>query len=63
MSIKLADHPYFTRSKGSAESFPDQSLDKGKEVMGNNNEEISVIDIVVAQPIIEDQNELIMQLM
>uniref|UniRef100_M1DKG4 Uncharacterized protein n=1 Tax=Solanum tuberosum TaxID=4113 RepID=M1DKG4_SOLTU len=31
--------------------------------MGDNNEEIGLIDVVVAQPVIADQNELIMQLM
>ena len=31
--------------------------------MGDNNEEISLTDIVMSQPTIADQNELIMQLM
>ena len=31
--------------------------------MGDNNEEISLINVVVAQLAIADQNELIMQLM
>ena len=31
--------------------------------MGDNNEEVSLTDIVVAQPTVEKQNELIMQLM
>ena len=31
--------------------------------MGDNNEEINFTNVVVAQPTIEDQNELIMQLM
>ena len=31
--------------------------------MGDNNEEISLSDIMVAQLIIEDYNDLIMQLM
>jgi len=35
----------------------------GKVVMGDNNEEIGLTDVVVAQPVIADQNELIMQLM
>ena len=63
MSIKLADHPYFTRSKGPADSFPRQSSDKGKTVMGDFNEEVSLTDVVVAQPTIADQNEFILQLM
>lgn len=61
--IKRADHPYFTRSKGPTDSFPDQSSHKGKVEMGDNNEEISMTDIVLAQPAIVDQDELIMQLM
>ena len=31
--------------------------------MGNNNKEMSLTDVMVAQPTITDQNELIMQLM
>lgn len=31
--------------------------------MGDNNEEISLTNVVVAQPSIADQNELILQLM
>ena len=31
--------------------------------MGDNNDEISLTDVVVAQPTIADQNELILQLM
>ena len=31
--------------------------------MGDNNEEVSLTDVVVAQPTIAEQNELIMQLM
>ena len=54
MSIKLVDHPYFTRSKGLADSFPNQNSDKGKTVTGDNNEEVSLIDVVVAQPTIAD---------
>ena len=54
MSIKLVDHPYFTRSKGPADSFPNQNSDKGNTVTGDNNEEVSLIDVVVAQPTIAD---------
>ena len=46
---KLTDHPYFTRSKGPANSFPIQSSDRGKAVMGDNNEEVSLTDVLVAQ--------------
>ena len=60
--LKLADHPYFTRSKGHADSFPGQSSEKGKVVIGDSNEDISLTAVVVAQTTIEDQNELIMQL-
>ena len=49
---KLEDHPYFTRSKGHAYSFPRQSSEKGKAAMGDNNEEVSLTDVVVAQPTI-----------
>ena len=45
---KLTDHPYFTRSKVPADSFLRQSSDKGKTVMGNNNKEVSLTDVVVA---------------
>ena len=31
--------------------------------MGDNNEEISLTDVMVAQPALADQNELILQLM
>ena len=31
--------------------------------MGNNNEEVSLTDVLMAQPTIADQNELISQLM
>uniref|UniRef100_M1DCN6 Integrase core domain containing protein n=1 Tax=Solanum tuberosum TaxID=4113 RepID=M1DCN6_SOLTU len=51
------------RSKGPTDSFPNQSSQKGKSTMGNNVEDIGLTDVVVAQPIIVDQNELIMQLM
>uniref|UniRef100_M1DIF7 Uncharacterized protein n=1 Tax=Solanum tuberosum TaxID=4113 RepID=M1DIF7_SOLTU len=60
---KLANHPYFTRSKAPKDSFPHQSSHKGKTTIGNNDEEISLTDVIVAQAIIADQNELIMQLM
>ncbi|TMW92619.1 hypothetical protein EJD97_012787 [Solanum chilense] len=60
---KLVDHPYFTRSKGPADSFPRQSSDRGKAVMGDNNEEVSLTDVVVAQPTVAEQKEFIMQLM
>lgn len=63
VSIKLVDHPYITRSKGIADSFSGQSSYKGKAVMGDKNNEISLTDIVVFQPTIDDQNKLIMQLM
>uniref|UniRef100_M1DD01 Uncharacterized protein n=1 Tax=Solanum tuberosum TaxID=4113 RepID=M1DD01_SOLTU len=51
------------RSKGPTDSFPSQSSQKGKAAMGDNNEETSLIDIMVAQPALADQNELILQLM
>ena len=63
MLIRLVEHPYFTRSKAPKASFPDQSLQKGKTIMGDNNDEISLNDVVMAQPAATDQNELIMQLM
>ena len=44
--------------KGLQIPFPSQSLDMGKAVMGDNNEKISLTDVVVAQPTIVDQNEL-----
>lgn len=50
MSIKLVDHPRFTRSKGRANSFPGQSSDKGKTEMGDNKEKNSLTDVMVAQP-------------
>uniref|UniRef100_M1DMI1 Integrase core domain containing protein n=1 Tax=Solanum tuberosum TaxID=4113 RepID=M1DMI1_SOLTU len=60
---KLTKHPYFTKSKAPKDSFPDQNSQKGKAVMGDNNEEIDLTDVVVAQSTVADQNELIMQLM
>jgi len=47
---KLADHPYFTRSKCPEDSFPRQNSDREKAVMGDNNEEVIISDVVVAQP-------------
>lgn len=55
---KLVDHPYFIRSKGHTDSFPIQCSDKGKAMMGDNNEEINLTDIVVAPLTIIEQNEL-----
>ena len=60
MSIKLADHHYFTRSKGPADFFP---VPNANTDMGDNNEQISLTDVVVAQPTATEQNELIAQLM
>ena len=60
VSIKLADHPYFTRSKGPADSFPGPNANTE---MGDNNEQISLADVVVAQPTVAEQNDLIAQLM
>lgn len=57
---KITDHAYFTRSKGPTDSFPKQSSNRGKAVMGDNNEEVSLTDVVVAQPTIAEQDELIM---
>uniref|UniRef100_M1DIF4 Uncharacterized protein n=1 Tax=Solanum tuberosum TaxID=4113 RepID=M1DIF4_SOLTU len=51
------------KSKGPTDSFPSQSSQKGKAAMGDNNEETSLTDVVVAQPAFADQNELILQLM
>ena len=59
MSIKLADHPYFTRSKGPADSFPGPNTDRGITTMGDNNDEVSLTDVVVAHPTVAEQNELI----
>ena len=59
---KLVDHPYFTRSKAPKDSFP-ANLQKEKTTMGDNNEEIDMNDVAVAQPVAADKNELIMQLM
>ena len=60
MSIKLADHPYFTRSKCPTNSFPRPNANTD---MGDNNEQVSLTDVVVAQPTVAEQNELIAQLM
>ncbi|KAK4721750.1 hypothetical protein R3W88_011983 [Solanum pinnatisectum] len=59
----LAEHPYFTRSKGPTDSFPSQSSRKGKSTIGDNVEDTGLTDVVVAQPVVADQNELIVQLM
>ena len=45
--IIYSDHPYFTRSIGPVDSFPDQSSGKGKVVMEDNNEEISLTNVMV----------------
>ena len=60
---KLEDHPYFTRSKGPTDSLLRQSSNKGKIVMGDMNEEVSLTNVVVDELTIADQNELILQLM
>ena len=56
MSIKLADHHYFTRSKGHADSFPGPNANKD---MGDNNEQVSLTDVVVAQPTAAEQMSLL----
>ena len=61
MSIKVADHPYFTRSKDPTDSFHRQDSNKEKAVTGDNNEEVNLTDDVVAQSTIADQNKLIIQ--
>ncbi|KAK4717802.1 hypothetical protein R3W88_016140 [Solanum pinnatisectum] len=45
------------------DSFPGQSSRKGKSTMGDNVEDTGLTDVVVAQPVVADQNELIVQLM
>ncbi|XP_049405029.1 uncharacterized protein LOC125868415 [Solanum stenotomum] len=60
---KLAEHPYFTRSKAPKDSFPNRSLLKGKATMVNNSEEIGLTEIAIVQPSTAEQNELIAQLM
>ena len=60
---KLADRPYFTRLKGPTDSFPIRTSDKGKTVMGDNNDEVNLTDVVVAQHTVAEQNKLIMQIM
>uniref|UniRef100_M1AZD7 Uncharacterized protein n=1 Tax=Solanum tuberosum TaxID=4113 RepID=M1AZD7_SOLTU len=57
------DHPYFTRSKGPTDSFPNQNSQRGKATMSDNNEEPGLTDVMMAQPTLADQNELILQLM
>ncbi|XP_055830863.1 uncharacterized protein LOC129899888 [Solanum dulcamara] len=59
---KLAEHPYFTRSKASKDSFPDQNLLERKRKMTGNNDNAGLTDIVVTDPVIAEQNELIAQL-
>lgn len=59
MSNNPVDHPYFTRCKGPADSL----FRQGKRVIREKNKEVSLTDVVVAQPNIEDHNELIKQLM
>ncbi|XP_010324775.1 uncharacterized protein [Solanum lycopersicum] len=60
---KLADHPCFTRSKGPKDSFPRPNSYKGNTVMGDNNDEVSLTNVVVAHPTVAEQNELIAQRM
>uniref|UniRef100_M1DFK5 Uncharacterized protein n=1 Tax=Solanum tuberosum TaxID=4113 RepID=M1DFK5_SOLTU len=60
---KLADHPYFTRSKAPKDSFPDQNSRKEKSAMGDNNDDNGLTEVVIAQLFIVEQNELIMELM
>ena len=59
----LVDQPHFTRSKAPKDSFPDQNLQREKTIKGDNNDEIDMNDVVVAQPAAADKNELIMRLM
>lgn len=54
---KLADHPYFTRSKCPTNSFRNQGSQNGKASMSDNNEKINLSDVVVAQHVITDQDE------
>ena len=56
MSIKLVDHHYFTRSKGRADSFPRSNANTD---MGDNNEQVSLTDVVVAQPTAAEQMSLL----
>uniref|UniRef100_M1DC82 Uncharacterized protein n=1 Tax=Solanum tuberosum TaxID=4113 RepID=M1DC82_SOLTU len=58
----MAEHPYFTRSKGPKDSFSDQSLSKGKEKVVENVENTDLTKITVSDPIIVEQNKLIAQL-
>uniref|UniRef100_M1DWV8 Uncharacterized protein n=1 Tax=Solanum tuberosum TaxID=4113 RepID=M1DWV8_SOLTU len=57
---KLANHPYFTRSKAPKDSFPGQNSQKRKSAMGDNSDDNGLTEVVVAQPSIVEQNELIM---
>ena len=43
--------------------LPRSNLQKEKTIMGDNNDEIDMNDVVVAQPAAADKNELIMLLM
>uniref|UniRef100_M1DJP1 Uncharacterized protein n=1 Tax=Solanum tuberosum TaxID=4113 RepID=M1DJP1_SOLTU len=58
----MAEHPYFTRSKDSKDSFSDQCLSKGKEKVVENVENTNLTEITVNDPIIVEQNKLIAQL-
>ena len=60
---KLVDHPYFTRFKSPKDSFLNQICKKEKTTMRDNNDDIDMNDVIVAQPAAADKNELIMQLM
>uniref|UniRef100_M1DQ46 Uncharacterized protein n=1 Tax=Solanum tuberosum TaxID=4113 RepID=M1DQ46_SOLTU len=51
------------RSKAPKDSFPSQNSRNGKSTMGDNVEDTGLTYVVMAHPIIPDQNELIMQLM
>uniref|UniRef100_M1C2V0 G-patch domain-containing protein n=1 Tax=Solanum tuberosum TaxID=4113 RepID=M1C2V0_SOLTU len=60
-------YPFFNQEatnnlKGLQIPFPAKAH-KRKAAMGDNNEEIDLTDVVVAQPVLADQNELILQLM
>uniref|UniRef100_M1B7H8 Integrase core domain containing protein n=1 Tax=Solanum tuberosum TaxID=4113 RepID=M1B7H8_SOLTU len=59
----LEAYEFTPASKGPTDPFPNQSSQKGKAAMGDNNEETSLTDVVVAQPTLADQNEPILQLM
>ena len=63
VEVKLADHPYFTRSKAIIPSFPDHSLDKGKRKMTGTSEETGIVDVTIRNDELTYQSELISQLM